>query len=417
MNGQAGLLLSRDTDITGTSTPSVISLPVSVKDRGSSSSEDAAILDFVLPPSLEAGEPPEARGLARDDVRLMVSHYKDDRVLHTRFRELPAVLEAGDVLVINTSGTMNAALSATRVDGTSLELHLSTHLPADLWIVELRQPEGGATRPLHGATPGETLALPDGAAATLHVSYRHDYRGTSDPNTASRLWIATLRLPCGCAAAPPAPGEGRVEQCPQGTMGPLQDYLAAYGFPIRYSYVKEAWPISYYQTVYATEIGSAEMPSAGRAFTPELLTRLIARSVLVVPLLLHTGVSSLEDHEPPYEEFYRVPLETARVVNATRAAGGRVVAVGTTVVRALETVTDREGTVHPGEGWTRLVVTPQRGVRAIDALLTGLHEPRSSHLAMLAALAGREHLTITYAEALRAGYLWHEFGDLHLIVP
>jgi S-adenosylmethionine:tRNA ribosyltransferase-isomerase len=394
MNAQAGLLLDRDTDIAGTPASSAISLPVSIEDRGSSSSEDAAILDFVLPSSLEAGEPLEARGLARDDVRLMVSHYRDDRVLHTRFRELPTVLEAGDVLVINTSGTMNAALSATRVDGTPLELHLSTHLPADLWIVELRQPKGGATRPLYSATPGEVLALPGGAAATLHVPYRHDHSGTPDPNTATRLWIATLRLP-----------------------GPLQDYLATYGFPIRYSYVKGTWPISYYQTVYATDIGSAEMPSAGRAFTPELLTRLIARGVLVVPLLLHTGVSSLEDNEPPYEEFYRVPLETARVVNAARAAGGRVVAVGTTVVRALETVTDREGTVHPGEGWTRLVITPQRGVRAIDALLTGLHEPRSSHLAMLAALAGREHLAITYAEALRAGYLWHEFGDLHLIVP
>ena len=396
MNGQAGLLLDPDTDAMGTPTLSASALSPSIRVDGQSSppSDDPAILDFVLPSSLEAGEPPEARGLARDDVRLMVSHYRDDRVLHMRFHELPTVLEAGDVLVINTSGTMNAALSATRVDGTPLELHLSTHLPANLWIVELRQPEDGATRPLYSATPGEVLALPGGVAATLHVPYHHDRGRTPDPSTASRLWIATLRLPA-----------------------PLRAYLATYGFPIRYSYVKEAWPISYYQTVYATEIGSAEMPSAGRAFTPELLTRLIARGVLVVPLLLHTGVSSLEDHEPPYEEFYRVPLETARVVNATRTAGRRVVAVGTTVVRALETVTDREGTVHPGEGWTRLVITPQRGVRAIDALLTGLHEPRSSHLAMLAALAGREHLAVTYAEALRAGYLWHEFGDLHLIVP
>jgi S-adenosylmethionine:tRNA ribosyltransferase-isomerase len=394
MNAQASLLLDHDTDIAGTPAPSALPPSIHVDDPGNSSSGDATILDFVLPSSLEAREPPEARGLARDDVRLMVSHYRDDRVLHMRFRDLPAVLHAGDVLVINTSGTMNAALSATRVDGTPLELHLSTHLPADLWIVELRQPEGGATRPLSNATPGETLALPAGAAATLHVPYRHDHSGTPDPKTGSRLWIATLRLP-----------------------GPLQDYLATYGFPIRYGYVKGTWPISFYQTVYATEIGSAEMPSAGRAFTPELLTRLTARGVLVVPLLLHTGVSSLEDHEPPYEEFYRVPLETARVVNAARSAGRRVVAVGTTVVRALETVTDREGTVHPGEGWTRLVVTPQRGVHAIDALLTGLHEARSSHLAMLAALAGRQHLAITYAEALRAGYLWHEFGDLHLIVP
>ena len=394
MNGQASLLLDPDTDITGRPTSSVTSAPILVDDGDSSSSKDATIPDFVLPPSLEAGEPPEARGLARDDVRLMVSHYSDDRVLHMRFRDLPAVLEAGDVLVINTSGTMNAALSATRDDGTPLELHLSTHLPADLWVVELRQPEGGATRPLYNAAPGETLALPGGAAATLHVPYRDDRTGMPVPDTVARLWIATLRLP-----------------------GPLQDYLATYGFPIRYSYVTRTWPVSYYQTAYATEIGSAEMPSAGRAFTPELLTRLIARGVLVVPLLLHTGVSSLEDHEPPYEEFYRVPLETARVVNAARAAGGRIVAVGTTVVRALETVTERDGTVHPGEGWTRLVITPERGVRAVNALLTGLHEPRSSHLAMLAALAGRAHLAITYAEALRTGYLWHEFGDLHLIVP
>src|SRR5947209_6101310 len=239
MNGQASLLLDPDTDSTAQPTSSPISAPITVDDRRSSLSEDAAILDFVLPSSLEAGEPPEARGLARDDVRLMVSHYRDDRVLHTRFRALPAVLEAGDVLVINTSGSMNAALSATRVDGTPLELHLSTHLPADLWIVELRQPEGGATRPLSNGTPGETLALPGGAAATLHVPYRHDHRWASDPNTVSRLWIATLRLP-----------------------GPLQDYLATYGFPIRYGYVTEAWPSSYYQTVYATEIGSAEIPSA-----------------------------------------------------------------------------------------------------------------------------------------------------------
>jgi S-adenosylmethionine:tRNA ribosyltransferase-isomerase len=164
-------------------------------------------------------------------------------------------------------------------------------------------------------------------------------------------------------------------------------------------------------------MGSAEMPSAGRAFTPELITRLVARGVQVAPLLLHTGVASLEEHEPPYEEFYRVPLETARRVNAARAAGKRVVAVGTTVVRALESVTDEEGGTHPGEGWTPLVVTPERGIRAVHGMLTGLHEPRASHLAMLEALAGRRHLEVAYAEALTAQYLWHEFGDLHLILP
>ncbi len=248
---------------------------------------------------------------------------------------------------------------------------------------------------------GETLYLPEGAAATLHAPYPRDTAG-------SRLWISTLDLP-----------------------DPLDEYLERHGFPIRYGYVRESWPISYYQTVYATEVGSAEMPSAGRAFTPELLTHLIARGVRFAPLILHTGVASLEEVEPPYEEFYRVPLDTARQINAARENGKRVIAVGTTVVRALETVTDVDGTTHPGEGWTRLVVTPECGIRSADAMLTGLHEPRSSHLAMLEALAksepstpaskhrlaGKEHLKLAYGEALKEAYLWHEFGDLHLILP
>jgi S-adenosylmethionine:tRNA ribosyltransferase-isomerase len=208
-----------------------------------------------------------------------------------------------------------------------------------------------------------------------------------------RLWIATLRLPA-----------------------ELDRYLARHGFPIRYGYVRESWPLPYYQTVYATETGSAEMPSAGRAFTPELITRLVARGVQLAPLLLHTGVASLEDHEPPYEEYYRVPPETARQVNLARAGGRRVVAVGTTAVRALETMTDADGITHPGDGWTGVIVTPERGIRAVNALLTGFHEPRASHLAMLEALAGRRHLQLAYAEALRERYLWHEFGDLHLIL-
>ncbi len=348
-------------------------------------------LDFELPPELEAAEPPEARGLARDEVRLMVSYRAGDRVVHTRFRDLPEFLAAGDVLVINTSGTLNAALGATRPDGTPVELHLSTRLPADLWIVEVRRPGDRASLPFLDAAAGETLRLPGGAAATLLVPYTADRRDEPGP---VRLWIATLHLP-----------------------GALDQYLEQYGFPIRYGYVRQSWPNSYYQTVYATEMGSAEMPSAGRAFTHELITRLVARGVQIAPLILHTGVASLEDHEPPYEEFYRVPAETARVVNAARAAGRRVIAIGTTVVRALETVADADGAVHPGEGWTRLVITPERGLRVVGGLLTGMHEPRATHLAMLEALTGIDHLKIAYAEALREGYLWHEFGDLHLILP
>jgi S-adenosylmethionine:tRNA ribosyltransferase-isomerase len=168
--------------------------------------------------------------------------------------------------------------------------------------------------------------------------------------------------------------------------------------------------------VFATEPGSAEMPSAGRPFTPELVTRLVSRGVGIVPLVLHTGVASLESHEPPYEEYYRVPRHTAERVNATRRSGGRVVAVGTTVVRALETVTAADGTTVPGEGWTSLVVTGDRPLRSVQGLVSGFHEPRATHLSMLAALCGRAHLDRAYAEARRLGYLWHEFGDSHLIV-
>lgn len=350
-------------------------------------------LEFDLPAELEAGEPPEARGLERDAVRLMVSYHGDDRVVHTHFRDFPRFLDAGDLVVINTSGTMNAALPARREDGTSLELHLSTALLAGLWMVEVRRPDGTATQPCLDAAAGETLILPAGASVTLHAPHAAEYAATRARSGHVRLWIATLELP-----------------------EALDGYLARYGFPIRYGYVRQEWPGEYYQTVYATERGSAEMPSAGRSFTPDLITRLVAAGVQVAPLTLHTGVASQEEHEPPYEELYRVPVATARLVNAARAAGRRVVAVGTTVVRALETVTDEEGVTHPGEGWTRLVITPERGLRAVDALLTGFHEPHATHLAMLEALAGREHLEVTYAAALRERYLWHEFGDRHLIL-
>lgn len=365
---------------------------VPVLHHSQSLSAAAPPLDFTLPPELAATAPPEARGLARDEVRLLVSHRSHDRLTHTQFRALPQLLDPGDVLVINTSGTLKAALSATRANGDALELHLSTRLPADLWVVEVRQPDGVASAPFRSARAGEVLALPAGGSATLLAPYATD-RHTAMPAT-PRLWVAALDLP---------------EQ--------WGGYLERWGFPIRYGYVRQSWPIEYYQTIYATEAGSAEMPSAGRAFTPELLTRLVARGVQIAPLLLHTGVASLEDHEPPYEEYYRVPLATARLVNAARARGARIVAVGTTAVRALETVADATGELHPGEGWTRLLITPERPPRAATGLLTGLHEPRATHLAMLEAFCGRRRLRLAYAAALHERYLWHEFGDLHLIVP
>jgi S-adenosylmethionine:tRNA ribosyltransferase-isomerase len=331
------------------------------------------------PARLEAHEPPEARGLRRDEVRMLVA--TRDGLTHARARDLPAHLRAGDVLVVNTSATLPAALPATRADGTALALHLSTPAGPGRWVVELRRDgerfAGGRAR--------ETLALPGAATATLLAPYL----------AGARLWLAELDT---------------------GGAAPL-DYLARHGAPIRYRYVRRAWPLSDYQTVFALHPGSAEMPSAGRPFTPELVTALVVRGIAVAPLVLHTGVSSPEAGEAPYPERYAVPAATARAVNAARAGGGRVVAVGTTAVRALETVARADGTVAPGAGWTHHVVTPADGVRAVDGLLTGWHEPDASHLLMLEAVGGGALVAASYAAALRCGYRWHEFGDVHLVLP
>jgi S-adenosylmethionine:tRNA ribosyltransferase-isomerase len=337
---------------------------------------------FELPARLEAHEPPEARGLARDEVRLLVATRGDGRIVHARFRDLPRFLRPGDLLVVNTSATLAAALPA----GDDLELRLSTPAPdrgaGGWWLVELRR--GG--QPFGGGGAGDVLPLPGGGRAELAARYAGS----------GRLWLARLELP---------------------EPEPVEAYLARHGRPIRYGYVPDEWPLEAYQTVFALEPGSAEMPSAARPFTPEIVTRLVAGGVLVAPIMLHTGVSSPERHEPPYAERYRVPDETARLVNAVRGWGGRVVAVGTTVVRALETVAEPDGSVRPATGWTGLVLTPERGLWAVDGLVTGWHEPEASHLELLRAAAPDDLLERCYAEALGRGYLWHEFGDSHLVLP
>jgi S-adenosylmethionine:tRNA ribosyltransferase-isomerase len=335
-------------------------------------------------PRLEAHEPPEARGLRRDEVRLMVASRHDGSVIHTRFHELPRFLSPGDLLVVNTSATLPAALPALRDDGSELELRLSTPAPhsedSSWWRIELRLGD----LPFRGGRVGERLSLPDGGSATILAPYAGG----------ARLWLARLDLP-----------------------EPVQAYLGRHGHPIRYRYVPREWPLDQYQNAYSVEPGSAEMASAGRPFTPELVTSLVASGVQVAPLTLHTGVSSPERGEPPYAEPYRVPAPTARLVNAVHGWGGRVVAVGTTVVRALESVADPDGSVAPGEGWTNLIVTPERGARAVDGLVTGWHEPEASHLDLLRAIAGDELVDLSYQAAQEHGYLWHEFGDSHLILP
>jgi len=340
-------------------------------------------LAFDLPADLEASEPAEARGMTRDAVRMLVAHRSTDEIVHTSFGELPRFLDAGDLVVINTSGTIPAAIDAT-VGDTALVVHLSTRLDDDRWVVEPRRPVGHSTERWAGPLPGRTLELADGAHAHLDAPYLDSHR----------LWVATLSLPV-----------------------PVLRWLVVHGRPIRYGYVERPWPITSYQNVYATEAGSAEMPSAGRPFTPEVVMRLVAKGIDVAPVVLHTGVASLEAHEHPYPERVVVPATTAARVNATRAAGGRVIAIGTTAVRALETAVDDRGVALPYRGWTDLLITPERGVRVVDGLLTGWHEPEASHLLMLEAVSDRPTLERSYAAALASGYRWHEFGDVNLLLP
>jgi S-adenosylmethionine:tRNA ribosyltransferase-isomerase len=332
------------------------------------------------PPLLEAHEPAEVRGEGRDDVALLVATRHDLELAHARFCELPRFLAAGDLLVVNTSATLPAALEA-RLGGQPVQLWLSTPTADGTWLVELRTTGRRAfPRPPLPAR----LELPGGARAELLGPF-----AGSD-----RLSVARLDT----------------EQAPEG-------YLRRYGQPIRYDYVPELWPLEAYQTIFAREPGSAEMPSAGRPFTDQLVTELVTHGVLVAPVTLHTGVSSLERGERPIPERFRVPAATAGLVNAVHGWNGRVIAVGTTVARALETVVAADGTVSEGRGWTSLLITPERGILAVDGLLTGWHDPASSHLELLEAVAGRELLERSYMAALELRYRWHEFGDLHLILP
>jgi S-adenosylmethionine:tRNA ribosyltransferase-isomerase len=336
-------------------------------------------LAFKLPASLEAHEPPARR----DGVKLLVAHRDGGRIEHFRFADLPQLLSPGDLLVVNVSATLPAAVPGSLADGTDARVHFSTRapgLPARWRVVEIRSADG--TRPQR-AHAGEQLTLPGDTKLELVAPYA----------SGARLMLARFHGP-----------------------GPLEKFLYEFGEPIRYGYVRERWPLAEYQNVYATTPGSAEMPSAGRPVTTKLVTRLVAGGIQVAPLTLHTGVSSPERHEAPFPEEYEVPEATARLVNDVRDAGGRVIAVGTTVVRALETVAGPDGRVTPGSGWTSLVVEPDRGVRAIDGLITGWHEPEASHLQMLEAIAGPDLLVSSYSQALEHGYLWHEFGDSHLIL-
>jgi S-adenosylmethionine:tRNA ribosyltransferase-isomerase len=355
--------------------------------------DTSGLRSFRIPLRGEAGTPVELlrRGGvlgsdARADVRLMVARRATAEVSHHRFADLGDALDPGDLLVVNTSAVIPAALDARGTDGSELRLHLSTQQPGGFWVVEPRRPAGPGTERYVGVPPAH-LVLAGGGRAELLAPYP---AGTD----LVRLWLARIDVP-----------------------GDLLAYLRAHGQPIRYAHAEAAWPVEAYQSVFSRRPGSVEMPSAARPFTEPLVAELVTRGVVFAPITLHTGVSSQEAGEPPYAERYEVPPETASLVNAAHADGRRVIAVGTTVVRALESTAAEGARSHPGRGWTELVVTAERGVRVVDGLVTGWHEPESSHLAMLEAIAGRELLDASYAAAVAEGYRWHEFGDSHLILP
>lgn len=333
--------------------------------------------DFILPEAREATEPPPVR----DAVRLLVA--TAGGVQHARFAQLGEFLAAGDLLVVNTSATIAAAVDGTWA-GAAVEVHFSAELDDGSWVVEVR-PAGVSAGPVAGLRSGDVITLDAGAALTVD---------RPQPAGQARLWRARPRIDGGVSL-----------------------FLARHGRPIRYAYVPRQWPLPEYQTVFSREPGSAEMPSAGRPFTDQIVTDLVTRGVAVAPLVLHTGVSSQEPGEPPQPERFRVPEATARLVNSARQAGGRVIAVGTTVTRALESAAEPDGTVRARHGWTDLVLGPSQPARVVTGLVTGWHAPGASHLALLVAVADTALVERAYAEAVRSGYRWHEFGDSCLLLP
>jgi len=348
--------------------------------------EERSSIHFEPQDDAVAPAPAEARGLSREDVRLLVA--SPHGITHAQFRDLPDHLRAGDVVVVNDSATIAGEIDAQWLGRGPVVLHLATPLDDGTWVTEVRTAVDAA-RAVLDAEPGDRF---DAGAVTITLVAPYPRPHSSPTGRGNRLWSA------------------RVE-------GPLQDHLARHGRPIAYGYLPRRYPLSAYQTVFATTPGSAEMPSAARPFTHGLVTRLVSKGVAIAPITLHTGVSSQEAGEAPQAERFRVPDPTARLVNAVRAGGGRVVAVGTTVTRALESAVAADGSVVERSGWTERVVTPADPPRVVDGLVTGWHDPHASHLLLVEAVAGRELTQRAYEAAVAAEYLWHEFGDTALLLP
>lgn len=343
---------------------------------------------FPEPGEHTAAAPPEARGIARDQVRLLVA--TPDGITHTRFRGITAHLHPGDVLVVNDSATVAGELDVRLWrEGTGhwqVVLHLGSRLDDGTRVIELRTAPD-ARHPVLEAAAGDVV---EAGPARLRLLAPYPESG-SPTGRGNRLWRAEVE-------------------------GDLDRVVARRGRPIAYGYLDRRYPLSDYQTVFGTRPGSAEMPSAGRPFTRELVEELTARGVLFAPVTLHTGLSSQEAGEPPQAEWFEVTEETVRLVDRAREAGGRVVAVGTTATRALESAAV-DGRLVARRGWTSRVVTPADPPRVVRGLVTGWHDPGASHLLLVEAVAGRDLAQAAYDAAVAGGYAWHEFGDSALLLP
>ena len=345
-----------------------------------------SIIQFDLPRQLACPKPTEERNMKRDDVRLLVTT-GSGQIHHTTFNHLASFLQKGDVLVVNTSATIAAALPVSLPGGRQGRLHLSTRLNDREWLVEIREITGNKTIRWQGGEKRMAFQLPSDADVTLKQRFYKNEQGL-------HLWIA----------------EFNVHQS-------LGTYLAAHARPIQYEKLDRQYPLSYYQTFFSFHPGSSEMPSAGRGFTSDLIESILRKGVVVAPVLLHTGVSSLEENETPYPEYMEIDPITASIINTAKSQGRRIIAVGTTAIRALETALNNDGTVMPYRGNTELFIDENYTMKVVDALLTGFHEPRASHLNMLQSIAGFDHINMAYQVAIENGYYWHQFGDLHLILP
>jgi S-adenosylmethionine:tRNA ribosyltransferase-isomerase len=351
---------------------------------------------FSAPRSAFAPAPAERRGVPRDRVRLLVAD-GERGFTHTRFTHLAEHLRPGDVVVVNDSATIAAQLDAQLVTPSDrhgpVVVHLAAPLPDGTWAVEVRRAPD-ADRAVLDAEPDDVLEIAAGVAR-LRLRAPYPEHSSSPTGVGNRLWRADAE-------------------------GDLTSVARKYGRPISYGYLADRYPLSDYQTVFGHRPGSAEMPSAGRPFTAELVTRLVASGVMVAPITLHTGVSSQEAGEAPQPERFEVTAATAAVVNAARTGGGRVIAVGTTATRALESAveTSADGSrLVAARGWTSRVVTPADPPQIVDGLVTGWHDPEASHLLLVEAVAGPELTQLAYAAAVDARYLWHEFGDSALLLP